>query len=411
MRTKLFIILIVSLSFALQHTTTTYTPTSGASISAAGNKANFDSLRNGINQCKDTLNIGVPRNSQIYNNHDSTIKYTREDTIKGPVSIDTARTPFTIWGANPIFRLQSTNSGSDYLQLKYSYLASGAEITTGTGNLNLQLSASRNVIIGTSTAGKKLSVSGGLAADSVVAGVINADSETVTKISATKADIDSFFKSVCSFTGGNNYSKVATTDGTGAAGTLYCPNLVSAFAVGVPSGSPYWCVSTGGTVGFPKFFVFPSGKVSVGGADTTGIFSVTGLTRSTTGFTTNGEDTLNYNDTANFYDSIYEGASYIARALVRIVRVGALVVLDQHELDGTIAGGGTQLQIKGIPSEFLPSGSNWRCIPMYILNNNTGEIGYLFHDGSGGVYVKRVNMTTYNAGTAGLLAGCASWVK
>jgi hypothetical protein len=55
MRIILAVLFALTFCFALDHTTTTYTPTSGASISASGNKANFDSLRNGVNQCKDTI--------------------------------------------------------------------------------------------------------------------------------------------------------------------------------------------------------------------------------------------------------------------------------------------------------------------------------------------------------------------
>ena len=56
MRKIMAILFMATFCFALNHTSTTYVPTNGGIISSSGNKANFDSLRNGINQTKDTVN-------------------------------------------------------------------------------------------------------------------------------------------------------------------------------------------------------------------------------------------------------------------------------------------------------------------------------------------------------------------
>ena len=53
--TIIAVLLALSFCFALDHTSLTFTPASGQAITASGNKANFDSLRNGINQVKDTV--------------------------------------------------------------------------------------------------------------------------------------------------------------------------------------------------------------------------------------------------------------------------------------------------------------------------------------------------------------------
>jgi hypothetical protein len=59
-RKMVFFLFVAFACYALDHTTTTYIPTSGAAISSSGNKANFDSLKAGINQTKDTVNYKVP---------------------------------------------------------------------------------------------------------------------------------------------------------------------------------------------------------------------------------------------------------------------------------------------------------------------------------------------------------------
>jgi hypothetical protein len=56
MRKIAVFLFIVSVCFALNHTTTTYIPVSGNLISASGLKANYDSLKVGVNQTKDTVN-------------------------------------------------------------------------------------------------------------------------------------------------------------------------------------------------------------------------------------------------------------------------------------------------------------------------------------------------------------------
>jgi hypothetical protein len=85
---KSILVLLVSfcLSVAIEHTTTTYTPVNGALISSAGNKANFDSLRNGVNQCKDTF--AVFTRWKEFSNGDSTFKKMHIDTIIGVDTIN-----------------------------------------------------------------------------------------------------------------------------------------------------------------------------------------------------------------------------------------------------------------------------------------------------------------------------------
>jgi hypothetical protein len=54
------------------------------------------------------------------------------------------------------------------------------------------------------------------------------------------------------------------------------------------------------------------------------------------------------------YDSLYDGGTYRARALVRIIKIGRIVTLYQPSLTGIITAA-TYTLIIGIPSKFLPS--------------------------------------------------------
>lgn len=90
MKKIVLVLCLATMSFSLDHITTTYHHVSGAVVSAAGNEANKDTLVNGINRVIDTLVGSYPRWSW-FSNHDSTFKWMNIDTIKGPVRMDSIK--------------------------------------------------------------------------------------------------------------------------------------------------------------------------------------------------------------------------------------------------------------------------------------------------------------------------------
>ena len=97
---RLFVLLLLAVGvFALNPTTTTYTPTSGGVISAAGERANRDSLRNGINQTKDTVNIKAKRDQDTL----------FSPRIGGTLKVDSVN---VVKGIGGTLRVDSVNIGS-----------------------------------------------------------------------------------------------------------------------------------------------------------------------------------------------------------------------------------------------------------------------------------------------------------
>ncbi len=133
----------------------------------------------------------------------------------------------------------------------------------------------------------------------------------------------------------------------------------------------------------------------------------TALTRSDSGLTTNGEDTLKYNDTT-FYDSLFDGSTYRARGLARIVQIGAHITMYQPTLSGTITAS-TPTYIKGLPAKYKPSAYNFYPIINVHANGSSWLIGMLRINSSGIIVQK--DGTYLDAGTGGVHECSLTWIK
>jgi hypothetical protein len=128
--------------------------------------------------------------------------------------------------------------------------------------------------------------------------------------------------------------------------------------------------------------------------------------------TNSGDDNFTYEDTT-FYDSLYDGTTYRARALARITRTGAIVVMKQPALSGTISSS-TETNIRGIPSKFNPiSDYTFTCI---VTENSIDTIGRadLKTLGSAtveGIAITKTNGNYLNAGTGGIKQSSFTWIK
>jgi hypothetical protein len=104
--------------------------------------------------------------------------------------------------------------------------------------------------------------------------------------------------------------------------------------------------------------------------DSNGIFSAN--VGNFDSITTNGTDYMTYNDTT-FYDSLYDGSTYRARGLCRLIQVGKQITMYQPSLFGTITAG-QQTQIRGIPSKYLGGIDQFTSL-VTVLSNSVVSIG------------------------------------
>jgi hypothetical protein len=125
------------------------------------------------------------------------------------------------------------------------------------------------------------------------------------------------------------------------------------------------------------------------------------------GFTTNGRDTLNYEDTT-FYDSLF-GASYITRITVKLVKIGATITMYQAGFAGDISGS-TSAEIRGVPSKYMPTTKEYN-VPVIIYNNGAYQTGIAQVNIDGKIHILPQNFGNLDGGVCGL-AGCTiSWIK
>jgi hypothetical protein len=80
------------------------------------------------------------------------------------------------------------------------------------------------------------------------------------------------------------------------------------------------------------------------------------------------------------YDSLYHGATYEGRALIRIVQRGAIIVIYQPKIIGSASGDAT---LKGIPSKFIfndVAPGSGLMTPAIVVNNGGGYVnGSLYY--------------------------------
>jgi hypothetical protein len=192
MKIILAVLFALSICFALDHTTTTYIPLSGASISASGNKANFDSLRNGINQVKDT----------VVRDHDS---------LKTRV-------------------VRAVKAQFDTLLGKPTYMKGRVIGDTIAGTFSSATNGNFTNLTYDSAGGRIIKASGPITADSV----------NVRAIKATNLSTDSLISTVksfpCSLFDGATYRAKVTATYKSIAGivSITIPNLIGSLAGGGP---------------------------------------------------------------------------------------------------------------------------------------------------------------------------------
>lgn len=110
-----------------------------------------------------------------------------------------------------------------------------------------------------------------------------------------------------------------------------------------------------------------------------------------------------YLDTT-FYDSLFDGATYKARALCRLVKIGDVVTFTQNALFATLAGGNV-IYLKGIPSSYLPV-TGWTSLA-FARQNSADIIGLLYMDVSNLTISQMDNV--FSAGTGGINHTTFTW--
>lgn len=117
-----------------------------------------------------------------------------------------------------------------------------------------------------------------------------------------------------------------------------------------------------------------------------------------------------YLDTT-FYDSLYDGGSYKARALCRVVQIGNQVTMYQPAMTATSFSAGPM--IRGLPNKFLPNNIFLPCL--IYMNSSTSESGVLeFNNTSLGTpytfILKSTGSTSTGSGQHGVRNSQFTWI-
>jgi hypothetical protein len=126
-------------------------------------------------------------------------------------------------------------------------------------------------------------------------------------------------------------------------------------------------------------------------------------------FTTNGSYSVQY-DSVSFYDSLFDGATYRARVLATIIRIGDEVTLYQPYMVGTLSGPSTDTYIHGIPDSLAPDTSVGKSVT--ITSNGAAELGIAVVKGDGTIFLARDGLNYFVAGTGGIggfFLGLGNW--
>lgn len=413
----------------------------GDTVTVTKLKRNYDSVLVWANKISDSLNQVVPR-SNWFTDHSKTFAWMNIDTISGKVRCDTIVADSLGIRIIRMTGLPSGGTGDSCLILKSGVptiiSASSYRVMIGAAS-TVQLADScfkkANKLHGV-TAGYVPYA----ATDSTFSASGMKDSTTYMMIPSKKLvfgakPTHSYYFSISqgkyltSYGGGANESHVGIhnayysdtwryreTDGIGAVNLSLGGNgwLINAAASGTQGDVITWKRSISGdstgrisvkSTSFDSTFKVDgsanvTGNAKIGGhlnaatatytgtvsvdsiKSTKGIAATTGTFSSKvqgTYFTTNGEDSLVYEDTL-FYDSLYDGTTYRSRSVCRLIRIGNQITMSVQGLSGTITAG-TATYLKGIPARFHPPSARYIVIP--ILNDGVTEIGILNFDGSG----------------------------
>jgi hypothetical protein len=124
-------------------------------------------------------------------------------------------------------------------------------------------------------------------------------------------------------------------------------------------------------------------------------------------FTTNGEDSLTYEDTT-FYDSLYEDATYKTRVLSRIIKIGNVVHLYQSTMTSSFTGSGYVVTLKGIPSRYRPSDTIYNT-SVFVLSS-TVKASVVSITYTGNIDFVKTDDTVLGSGTHGTAYTVLTWI-
>jgi hypothetical protein len=374
MRILLTIFLIISVCFGIQHTTTTYTSTSGALISSVGLNANRDSLRNGVNQCKDTF--GLYTRWKEFSSHDSIFKWMNIDTIGGKVRIDTIIKVFidTIAHKVKIDTVRNKVFIDTISHVKIDTIHGPLVIMDTNSIYGFQFTGKND---GTSTAFIIENVGTGSGSDAQIWINVPNASNGNPKLRWRIGGIGSFSEGL------------DVTD-------------LGIFKIG-----PSATVGSG-----TAFAINYSGDIFVGKNlyCSTNVVSAKIITNGLQFANAAGAIDSIYRDTT-FKDSLFDGATYRAyTAYARIVQSGSRITLYQPQLTGTLTTTTTTF-IKGVPSKFMPLDGDYKYFPIIIINNTGAEMGRLEVNSTDGVRIKHISAGYLTAGTGGMCNETVTWIK
>lgn len=387
----------------------------GDTVTVTKLKRNYDSILVWANKISDSLNQVVPR-ANWFTDHSKTFAWMNIDTISGKVRCDTIVADSLGIRIIRMTGLPSGGTGDSCLILKNGVptiiSASSYRVMIGAAS-TVQLADScfkkANKLHGVTTgyvsyANTDSTFNEGLLRNTTYGASIytsaNPDYSSMLLSGSNYASLGFQHSSQTRFWINQSSDNILHVGSTDVNGNVYdAPvRITSTGKVGINTDTPDSTFTDSGS-----FRV--SGNAKIGGHlnAATGNFSskVQG-----TYFTTNGEDSLVYEDTT-FYDSLYDGATYRARALCRIVKIGAQITLYQAYLTGTITSS-TYTYIKGIPGKYLPANNINFAVQIYDNGSNTyGIIGL-----SASPILLKINSDYLTAGVGGLFVSTSiTWIK
>lgn len=114
----------------------------------------------------------------------------------------------------------------------------------------------------------------------------------------------------------------------------------------------------------------------------------------------------NYLDTT-FYDSLYEGSTYLKRALARIVQIGKIVTLYQPNCYAPASGG--FMTLRGLPTKFKPNPGI--TLSSVVRNNAYITLGQIGVGGTNSyLYLFKSDGSNLDAGDSGANFTCITWI-
>jgi hypothetical protein len=417
-------------------------------------KANNDSVLNWSNRIGDTLNK-KPTFSQVYRNSDSIFTKMNIDTIIGRVKIDTIKNKVRI---DTIANKVRIDTIANKVRIDTA-LIGNMTLTTARTIGNTSFDGTANIVPDTSKSSKYwsgyvmpspssgwLRYNGGLSWSTPTytdVGAFPATHGVSTNYLARATSTTVFGNSALYDNGGNIGIGISPirqfhvsgdgqatnniTDAGNNGGTIYIQDAhggtdnggaiifgayqgffagIKALIIdGTPNTTGSLIFLTRGSISdnylTERMRIDMSGRVGIGKSPSYPL-DVEGRVKASS-FTTNGEDSITYNDTT-FYDSIYDGSTYRARQLSRIVRIGNVVTLYQGQILGIITAS-TETTIRGIPEMFTTGLSSTNIWTSWMLENSAYIIGVISpkvsHPSHLGIY-KTPSKSTLDAGLGGL---------